>query len=115
MSTAFDVTMVLKLGADLTGAIARIEPMAEIAVAKTALAGVAQAKLRAPVRTGNLRSSISADIRGLEAVFGPTAHYGVYLEFGTSRMSPRPFLGPALDDVTPGFVAAMQAIGGSIL
>lgn len=84
-------------------------------VSKAALDIEARAKMKAPVDTGNLRASISSDIRGLEAEIGPTASYAAFVEFGTSRMSPQPFLGPAFDEVEPRFIAAVEKLGGSFL
>lgn len=59
------------------------------------------AKRLAPVDTGRLRSSISRELgrdgRGLFAQIGTIVDYGPYVEFGTSRMRPQPYLRPALD------------------
>ncbi len=51
------------------------------------------------VRTGYLRSTIFAQVieSDLILVFGATAPYAPYVEFGTSRMAPRPFIRPAFD------------------
>lgn len=73
-------------------------------------------KQNAPVDTGHLRSSISTDFAGdgrggsMSAEIGPTAMYGAFLEFGTSRMSPRPYMNPAADVVEPQFNAAMGSL-----
>jgi phage gpG-like protein len=52
------------------------------------------------VRTGRLRSSISwrveADGIGLYADVGSAVEYAGYVELGTDRMAPRPYLRPAL-------------------
>lgn len=52
------------------------------------------------VRTGRLRTSITWEIgrdsQGLVADIGTNVVYGRYLELGTDRMRPYPFLGPAL-------------------
>ncbi len=57
------------------------------------------------VRTGNLRASIKSawDKQGTRSVAGPTlsAPYGKWLEFGTRRMAPRPYMQPALLFVVP--------------
>lgn len=68
-----------------------------------------------PVDTGNLRSSISTDFlgwRGAEvaAEVGPTASYGGFVEWGTERMAPHAYMGPAADIVGPDFEAALLAI-----
>ena len=36
--------------------------------------------------------------------------YAPHLEFGTSRIAPRPFLGPAAEAVRPGYVKAMESL-----
>ena len=52
------------------------------------------------VQTGRLRSSITWEIgrdsQGLYADIGTNVPYGKWLEYGTDRMRPYPFLGPAL-------------------
>jgi len=52
------------------------------------------------VRTGRLRSSITwqvfADGEGLYADIGSNVEYAGYVELGTERMAPRPYLRPAL-------------------
>lgn len=66
-----------------------------------------EAKRRAPVRTGNLQRHIIErkafdDDYGVMYLVGPEypqAAYGHIVEGGSSRMSPQPFLRPALDAV----------------
>jgi phage gpG-like protein len=47
------------------------------------------------LRTGDLRDSISSEVEGLEAAIGSTSDVALYQELGTSRIPPRPLLGPA--------------------
>jgi phage gpG-like protein len=47
------------------------------------------------LRTGELRDSISHQVQGLRAVIGSTSDVMVYQELGTSKIPPRPVLGPA--------------------
>lgn len=69
------------------------------------------ARVYAPVDTGNLRASISVghpsgrslQVNDIEAQIGPTAEYGAYVEFGTSRMGGRPYMTPAAEAVVPAF------------
>lgn len=74
------------------------------------------AKTRAAVDTGFMRNSISTAFTGdvysdgYTGEVGPGAYYAPYVEFGTDRMAPQPFLGPAYDAVEPSFLAAMRRI-----
>lgn len=71
------------------------------------------AKLAAPVDTGNLRSSIGFNLsRGnhIVAEIGPTANYGIYLELGTYKMAAQPYLFPATDRHVPAWEAALARI-----
>lgn len=103
-----------ELKADLGKLAARAVPAASRAIAKTAHDIEATAKQLAPVDTGNLQGSISSDIKPLSAEIGPTASYGIYVEEGTSRMAPQPYMGPAADQHTPALEQAFDSlIGGS--
>jgi len=62
------------------------------------------ASQKAPRRTGRLASSITHEVKeksrtGVEVAIGPDtkAFYGLFQEFGTSKMPAHPFLRPALD------------------
>ena len=47
-------------------------------------------------RTGEMRDSIEHRTEDLEAEIGTDSEIAPYHEFGTSKMPPRPFLGPSL-------------------
>lgn len=59
----------------------------------------ADAQAIVPVDTGFLRSSITYETKetrvGATGEVGPTADYGDYVESGTSRMAPQPYMLPA--------------------
>lgn len=77
-----------------------------------------RAKAGVPVRTGNLRRSIhsvafrdgrvvsmsgnapdySGEMRGIGVIVGTNTNYGIFVELGTVRMAPRPFLSTAGQD-----------------
>ncbi len=108
----FDMSEVDALMKVLSKVPARVEKRMSMAVRKAGLDMQRDAMLGAPVDTGNLVSSISMDTDsdGLGVEVGPTAAYGGYVEYGTSRMSPQPYLGPAFDRNVPAFKkAAAQA------
>lgn len=114
-----DASDLRKFATDLTKAPSRAQAAARSAVAKTAADISRDAKILAPVDTGNLRNSIGYDLRherdGSEAEIGPTANYGIYLEYGTSVMAAQPYLGPAFDRRIPGFEKAMEQLGGDAI
>jgi HK97 gp10 family phage protein len=56
-----------------------------------------QAKLNAPVDSGNLRSSITTEVKDEEVIVGTNVEYAPYVEYGTKRMRAQPYLRPALD------------------
>lgn len=113
----FEAGQLHQLTADLQQASLKAVRQAQRAVAKAAYDVEAKAKQAAPVDTGALRSSISTSLTAdsLTADIGPTVHYGIYLELGTRRMAPRPYMEPALDQVAPGFIEAIQQLGGDVL
>lgn len=94
-----------------------MENKARAIVAKTALDLAAHAQSRAPVDTGNLKSSIQARQVGGNAESGSIhwrvtvgAEYGMYVEWGTVNMAAQPFMQPAIQVVTPAFLKAMRKV-----
>lgn len=68
-------------------------PLAEATEADKARRGY---PLDAPLlREGDLRDSIEHEVEGLEAVIGSKSDIAAYQEFGTDKIPPRPFIGPA--------------------
>lgn len=114
-----DASELDRLAVDLSDTSRHLKPQARAAVHKTARDIEADAKLLAPVRTGNLRNSITTeatDVASLvEAVVGPTAEYGAHVEFGTSYQRPQPYLGPAVDAHIFDLEDALAEIGANIL
>lgn len=99
-----------------------VRQRAQLVVRKTAKDIERDAKLKAPYRTGNLKNSIStSDLRtvgqsgNMEAVVGPTANYGLFLEMGTSRMAAQPFMGPAADRNEGPFAKALEILAEEAL
>ena len=99
---------------DVTAASSRVGPLVETVTQKVAADIERTGKLNAPYRTGNLKNSIGHTIdRGdgyIEAEVGPTAAYGYYVEEGTSRQAPQPYMGPAFDMHHPKLQQALEAI-----
>lgn len=67
-----------------------------------------EAKRRAPVRTGYLRSNITAKKAGKNAAdVISAAPYAAYVEYGTSRMAPRSHMRPAIESSLDDMVQAV--------
>ncbi len=80
-------------------------------VYKTAYDIQAKAAQIAPVRTGFLRNSIQVSpVDSLEAHVNVGAEYGQYVEYGTSRMAARPYIGPAVEDNIPKMLDALEKV-----
>jgi HK97 gp10 family phage protein len=64
---------------------------------KSALMVLRSAQQKCPVRTGNLRASLTKEVSkdDLYAVVGTKVHYAPYVEYGTRKMAPRAYLRPA--------------------
>lgn len=111
-----DTSQLNTLGAALTKKGVLVGAKAAQVVRRSAAELEATSKGFCPVDTGFLRGSIGTTITGgalsteITAVVGPTASYAPYVEWGTSRMAPAAFMGPAFDRVAPDFVAAMGRV-----
>lgn len=83
-------------------------------VAKAAFDIQAEAQNVVPVDTGALKNSISTEVAAndMSAIVAPHMNYDIYVEFGTSKMSARPYLFPAAEKVKPEFMAAMVKVAG---
>ena len=57
-----------------------------------------EAKLRCPVDTGNLRSSISHDSDEEKTIIGTNVEYAVSVEKGTSKQNAQPYLTPSVEN-----------------
>jgi HK97 gp10 family phage protein len=72
-----------------------------------------EAKARAPIDTGFLRSNIEADVsRVLRDAVGYVisgADYSSFVEFGTSRMAAQPFMFPAYEANARAFYDELKA------
>lgn len=113
-----------RVAAQLKTAGPRAEAKVAAATIKTLTDIETDGKALVAVDTGYLRSTISREItadtfsgRGGEfgGEVGPTAAYGEFVEDGTSRMSPQPYMRPAGDRRIPGFLLAVEKIGEQLL
>ena len=74
------------------------------------MAAEGYAKEEAPVDTGELRNSIShATMDNKSVAIGTNVEYGIYQEMGTYKMSPHPFIKPAISDHTNEYKSIVEA------
>lgn len=111
---------ITRLAADITKASGEIYSKASKAVRKAALD--AQRYMQqtggagAPRDTGTLANSIHIRQETvLQAAAVTNVFYAPFVAYGTRFMPPNPFDQRALAAIQPGFVKAMEQIGGDIL
>ena len=87
----------------------------EKALTTSALLVEGDAKLRAPVDTGNLRSSLNHKVETDRATIGTNVEYAPFVEFSTSRTPAQPFLEPALRENKDKIIKIFKSeIGGGM-
>lgn len=93
-----------------------IGPLAGAAAVLYARKAADQMRSTVPVDRGDVRDSIESDdaptVEGttVYADAGPTSFVGKFLEEGTVKMAPRPYVQPAADSVIPEFVQAIKRL-----
>ncbi len=100
------------LAADLIRTSAMAVADVKFAVYRSGLDAVGYAKGNVPVRTGELKNSIGVQYSatGLQFDLEAEADHAAYVEYGTSRMAPRPFVGPAVERAGRELQAKLQAV-----
>lgn len=114
-----DVSELNRLVATFTSASIKAAPLARLVVQKACADTKRDAQMFCPVDTGFLRNSITYETRtlhgGAAGEVGPTASYGIFVEFGTSRHGPQAFMGPAFDRHAGTFEQAIGQIADLVL
>ena len=98
---ASDVSGLIEVREDNALAIVNaIDQALARALEEVGLVAEGYAKKACPVDTGRLRNSITHQVRPSEksVYIGTNVEYATYVELGTSRMEPQPFLHPAAAD-----------------
>jgi len=114
MSLKLEITGVDKLVEALNQMQDLKEPVAE-AMELYLEKVVSDAKSIVPVRTGTLQRSIMFSGGRGEYTVGSRVNYASYVEYGTSRTRPQPFLTPALLWNIPALKDALMSIVGDWL
>lgn len=103
------------LAADLNRAPARIHALAPPVVDQRLHAIEADARDRAAVLTGEMRSRVHTEMDGdgLGGSVIDDSDHAIYNEYGTSKMAAQPFMGPAFEAGAPGLAEALGQVGES--
>jgi HK97 gp10 family phage protein len=120
-----DVSELELLAAQFKAAATPVRKAARDTVKDTTKKVEEAARNLVPVDTGSLRASIDSELYG--GTSSPSGrvstgeHYAMFVEYGTSRMAPQPFMTPALEQNEDGFYtdtetavldAVNRALGG---
>ena len=86
----------------------------EKALTEIGLLVEARAKLKAPVDTGNLRSSISSSVEQDYAEIGTNVGYALKIEYGGSKQSPGGYMRNSLHESRPDIVRIAGQLGSGL-
>jgi HK97 gp10 family phage protein len=100
---------------DLLRASAGIDDMANKAAEKVGRGALASAIRYSPDDTGALDRSLRLRRRGSVAVVETSLYYAAFQEYGTSKMAPNPFMGPAADEWGPRLVQEVEGIRDEVV
>ncbi|VXA92462.1 HK97-gp10 family putative phage morphogenesis protein [Citricoccus sp. K5] len=94
----------------------KLRPMVVAATVKATIDTANGARELAPVDTGMLKGSITTET-GTDgsAVYGQVeagVNYAAYVEHGTSRMAPQPYMSPAFEKNSAKWLEALGQLGG---
>lgn len=107
-----DMSEVNALGGRLKATAGTVKSSAQKVVQKSAKAVERGAKSAAPVGpTGQLQSEIYSATRGMSAQIISPTRYAQFVEFGTYKDAPQPYMTPALEAEAPNYLAEMAKVG----
>jgi HK97 gp10 family phage protein len=111
----WDTSEVNHLSFDLTKAPISVQLRVSKAVRDTAKEIEKDQKILCPVLTGAMKKSIRADIELLSADIGTRIRYAHFVEYGTSRQAPEPFINPPFTKAVPAFQRRIDAAADDFL
>lgn len=97
----------------------KVEQDVERHVAQTGYKVEANAKRLVPVDTGHLRRSIQTELekvlkKSYTATIGTNVEYAQFVEFGTRRTQPKPYLIPSFDKYKQVFIDGLKEIAEGV-
>jgi HK97 gp10 family phage protein len=100
---------------DLARAATGIDVKGEAAAEKVGKGALASARANVPVLSGALKNSLYLTQSGARAVVGTDLFYARFVEYGTTRMAPDPFIGPAFVEWAPKLVQEVEGIRDDVI
>jgi HK97 gp10 family phage protein len=100
---------------DLARAAAGIDKKGERAATRVGKGALASARSNVPVLSGALKNSLYLRQTGARSVVGTDLFYSTFVEYGTSRMAPDPFIGPAFVEWEPKLVREVEDIRDDVV
>ena len=104
-----------KFARDLALAAVGIDEAGNAAAEKIGRGALASAQENAPVDSGELRRTMRFRRRGSVATVESSTYYSAFQEFGTSKMAPNPFMGPAVDEWAPRLLREVEKIRDDVV
>jgi HK97 gp10 family phage protein len=108
---AWDLHQLDQLAGDIGKSGVKVAAVMRHGVATTATRVESQARAAVPVDTGTLRNSITVQVSGLSALVEARAPYASFVEYGTVRRPPQPFMVPAAQGAEQALTRAAEAAG----
>ena len=103
-----------RFAADLARVAAGLPSRADKATERVAQRALATARAAAPVDTGDLRSGLRVTRHGDGMAVEVTNYYATFQEFGTSKMAPNPYIGPAVTRHGPELAKELERLADDI-
>ena len=100
---------------DLARAATGIDSRASRIAEKVGQGALRTAKANAPVESGTLRRNVRLRRNGSTSVVESSTFYAAFQEYGTSRMQPNPFMGPAVEQWGPRLVREVEALRDDVV
>jgi len=97
-----------------------VKKEASRAIRESTIAVADRMRRLAPVRSGALKAAIATKLPtgsglvGLVFFDDPRVFYWKFLEYGTVRIPPRPFVRPSAEAEAPRYIARMEAAGSAV-
>jgi HK97 gp10 family phage protein len=100
---------------DLARAASGIDVKGEAAAEKVGKGALASAEAHAPVLSGDLRENLHLIMQGSRAIVVSDLFYSRFVEYGTSRTAPDPFIGPSFTEWAPKLVQEVEGIRDDVV